>query len=132
VRFAGYVPREQIAARYAAAHLFALASFNEGMSVATLESMAAGLPAVVTRTGGARELVAEGVSGRIVAWADVDALCAAIAPFAADRGLARRVGAAARERARGFDWDAAAERYLALFDAVAAPAARLAHTEITA
>ena len=51
VHFAGYVPREEIAAHYAAAHVFVLPSYNEGMSVATLEAMAAGLPVIVTRTG---------------------------------------------------------------------------------
>ena len=52
VHFSGYVPREAIAARYADAHVFVLPSYNEGMSVATLEALAAGLPVVVTRTGG--------------------------------------------------------------------------------
>jgi glycosyltransferase involved in cell wall biosynthesis len=52
VLFAGYVPREEIAAHYANAHVFVLASYNEGMSVATLEAMAAGLPVLVTRVGG--------------------------------------------------------------------------------
>jgi phosphatidylinositol alpha-1,6-mannosyltransferase len=119
VTFAGYVPREEIAARYAAAHAFVLPSYNEGMSVATLEAMAAGLPTVVTRTGGTAELVEDGVTGFVFAWADVDALAAHLRRLAADRDLARRMGAAARLRARGFTWDAAAERYLAMFDELA-------------
>lgn len=123
VRFAGYVPRERIAERYAAAHVFVLPSYNEGMSVATLEAMAAGLPTVVTRTGGAAELVAPGVSGEIFAWADVDALAAHLSRLAADRGQARRMGAAARERARDFTWEAAAERYLAMCHELAIPTA---------
>jgi len=43
VRFEGYVPRKEMPAHYAAAHVFVLPSYNEGMSVATLEAMAAGL-----------------------------------------------------------------------------------------
>ncbi|MEI8305751.1 MAG: glycosyltransferase [Chloroflexales bacterium] len=115
VTFTGYVPREQIAAHYAAAHVFVLPSYNEGMSVATLEAMAAGLPAVVTRTGGAEELVDEGVSGNIVPWADVDSLAGRLHALAQRRDLARRMGQAARARAQGFSWDAAVERYLAMF-----------------
>nr|HID13062.1 glycosyltransferase family 4 protein [Anaerolineae bacterium] len=65
VRFAGYVPREEIAAYYMAAHVFVLPSYNEGMSVATLEAMAAGLPIVVTRTGGTADLVSRLLSSRI-------------------------------------------------------------------
>ncbi|WP_129633109.1 glycosyltransferase [Candidatus Oscillochloris fontis] len=120
VTFAGYVPREEIAAHYAAAHGFVLPSYNEGMSVATLEAMAAGLPTIVTRTGGAEDLVAEGVSGHIVAWADVEALVARIAPLAKQRDLARQMGAAARVRAQQFTWEAATERYVVMFGGVIA------------
>ncbi|GAB4154262.1 MAG: glycosyltransferase [Roseiflexaceae bacterium] len=116
VWFSGYVPREQIAERYAAADVFVLPSFNEGMSVATLEAMAAGLPTVVTRTGGTAELVTNGVSGLTFDWADVDQLVAHLQRLAGDRGLVQRMGAAARERAARFSWDAAAEQYLALFE----------------
>jgi glycosyltransferase involved in cell wall biosynthesis len=120
VTFAGYVPRERIAAHYAGAHVFVLPSYNEGMSVATLEAMAAGLPVVVTRTGGAAELVAEGVNGWIFAWGDVDALTDHLRRLAANRDLARRMGAASRARAAAFSWDAAAQHYLELFQAIEA------------
>lgn len=115
ITFAGYVPREQIAARYAAAHVFVLPSYNEGMSVATLEAMAAGLPAVITRTGGAEELVAEGVSGNIVPWGDVSALAERLRTLAQHRDLARQMGRVARARAQNFSWEAAVAQYLALF-----------------
>jgi glycosyltransferase involved in cell wall biosynthesis len=122
VRFAGYVPREEIGARYAAAHVFVLPSFNEGMSVATLEAMAAGLPVVVTRTGGTAELVADGVNGLTFDWADVDELAAHLRLLASDRALVRRMGAASRARAGRFTWEAAAERYVRIFDDLAGAA----------
>jgi glycosyltransferase involved in cell wall biosynthesis len=115
VRFCGYVPREQIAERYANADVFVLPSFNEGMSVATLEAMAAGLPTVVTRTGGTAELVQDQVSGLIFDWSDVKTLASHIARLGQDRGLARRMGAAAHERATHFSWEATVQRYLDLF-----------------
>lgn len=116
VQFSGYVPREQIAQRYAAAHAFVLPSYNEGMSVATLEALAAGLPVVVTRTGGTAELVDEGVNGLTFGWAEVDALAAHLGRLATDRALARRMGAAARAHAARFSWDAATEQYSAMLD----------------
>lgn len=122
VRFVGYVPREEIARYYAGAHVFVLASYNEGMSVATLEALAAGLPIVVTRTGGTDELVVEGVNGLTFAWADVDTLTAHLRRLASDRELARRMGAAARQHAQNFAWDGAAQSYLRLFDQVFARA----------
>jgi phosphatidylinositol alpha-1,6-mannosyltransferase len=115
VRFLGYVPREEIARHYAAAHVFVLPSYNEGMSVATLEAMAAGLPVVTTRTGGTAELVEEGINGLVFEWADVRTLAGHLRTLALDRTLARRMGAGSRIRARCFSWDAAAEHYLGLF-----------------
>ena len=114
VRFVGYVPREDIAARYAAAHVFVLPSYNEGMSVATLEAMAAGLPVIITRTGGTTELVEEDVNGLAFDWADVSTLVAHLKRFALDRALARSMGAASRQRAALFSWDAATQTYLQL------------------
>jgi glycosyltransferase involved in cell wall biosynthesis len=118
VRFLGYVPRDAIAERYAAAHVFVLASYNEGMSVATLEALAAGLPVVVTRTGGTAELVDDGSNGFTFDWADVDALVNHLRALASDRDLARRMGAAARQRAAQFSWAAAAGRYLEMFEQI--------------
>ena len=114
VRFLGYVPRENIAEQYAAAHVFVLPSYNEGMSVALLEAMASGLPVVVTPTGGTRELVDSQVNGFIFDWADVDRLTAHLRRLAKDRSLVRSMGQASRSRASDFSWDRAALRYIDL------------------
>ena len=115
VCFVGYVPREEIAAHYAAAHVFVLPSYNEGMSVATLEAMGAGLPVIVTRTGGTAELVKDGVNGLTFDWADIDTLVAHLRYLATNRAIARSMGAASRVRASTFSWDQATETFLGLF-----------------
>src|SRR5215475_11569710 len=115
IRFVGYVPRDEINRYYRAAHVFALPSYNEGMSVAALEAMAAGLPLIVTRTGGTAELVEEGVNGYSFNWADVDALTNYLHMFAQDHALARRMGAASRARAASFSWEGIADRFLEMF-----------------
>jgi glycosyltransferase involved in cell wall biosynthesis len=117
VRFVGYVPREEIAAHYASAHVFCLPSYNEGMSVATLEAMAAGLPVVVSRTPGTRELVQENVNGLLFDWGDVVSLAAHLSACAANREMTRRMGAASRARAARFGWENAAAAYMDLFRA---------------
>lgn len=121
VVFAGYVPREEIPRRYAAADVFVLPSYNEGMSVATLEAMAAGLPIVVTRTGGSAELVEDGVNGLTFDWGDTHTLSQHLARFAADRHMGHRMGAASRARAASFSWDAMTRRFLELFRLVLSP-----------
>jgi glycosyltransferase involved in cell wall biosynthesis len=116
VRFEGYVPREQINSYYDHAHVFALPSFNEGMSLAALEAMATGLPLLVTRTGGTEELVQEGVNGFTFAWKDNDQLTSHLRILVKDRALARRMGAMSRARAASFGWDEIAAGFLDLFN----------------
>lgn len=111
VRFSGYVPREAISARFRAAHVFALPSFNEGLALAALEALASGMPLVLSRTGGTADLVVDGLNGLTFDWADVDALAGHLRALAADRGLARRMAAASRERAARFGWGAIADEF---------------------
>ena len=119
ILFLGYVPREEIPRHYAAAHVFSLPSFNEGMALAALEAMGAGLPLVLTRTGGTDELVEEGVNGFTHDWGDVEALAGHLRRLAQDRPLARRMSLASRQRAAQFSWEGIAERYLGLFQKMA-------------
>lgn len=115
VRFAGYVPREEIARHYAAAHVFVLPSYNEGMSVATLEAMAAGLPVVVTRTGGTLELVQENVNGFVFDRGDMATLTGHIRRLATDRELARKMSRSSQSHAGQFSWERPAGQYLEQF-----------------
>jgi glycosyltransferase involved in cell wall biosynthesis len=77
-----------------------LPSRAEGMSNALLEYMAAGRPIVATAVGGNPELVEHGAHALLVPPDDPGALARAIDRLINDRPLARRLGAAARLRAR--------------------------------
>jgi glycosyltransferase involved in cell wall biosynthesis len=72
---------------------------GEGLSNALLESMAAGLPIVATTVGGNPEVVEEGATGLLVPPRDSESLARAISSLLADPEMARRFGAAGRERA---------------------------------
>lgn len=58
--------------------LLALPSYHEGLPVAIIEAMAAGLPIVSTTVGGIPELIQNGENGFLVTSGDIDALAAAI------------------------------------------------------
>jgi len=115
VKFIGYVPREEIAQYYVASHLFVLPSFYEGMSLAALEAMSAGLPLILTRTGGTSELVVEDVNGYIYDWGDIDRLAVLIQRIAGSRSRLREMGAASRVIASQYSWPKIADRYVQLF-----------------
>jgi glycosyltransferase involved in cell wall biosynthesis len=77
-----------------------LCSKHEGSPLAVIEYMAGGAPIVATAVGGIPELVHDGVHALLVEPGDPPALAAAIGRLLADRELAQRLGAAARERQR--------------------------------
>lgn len=66
---------------------------------AVLEAMAAGLPVVTFRTGGAPEMVSDGETGFVVDTADERAMADRVARLALDRDLRAALGAAGRRRA---------------------------------
>ena len=90
--------RRDVAALLAAAHLFVLPSHFEGLPLAPLEAMAAGVPVVGTAVCGTAEVVANRVTGRLVAARSPRLLAAAIIEHLARPDLAQRRGAAGRER----------------------------------
>jgi glycosyltransferase involved in cell wall biosynthesis len=102
VRFEGEVSREKVARTLAGATLFALPCVvvggrrHDGLPVAILEAMAAGLPVVTTPVGGIPEAIVSGENGRLVPPGDCFALQGALAELLDDHALRRRLGAAAR------------------------------------
>ena len=96
VVFAGHRPDAR--RLLAAADVFVLPSRHEGMPLAALEAMEAGLPVVATRVIGSAEVVDDGVTGALVRAGDPAELGAAVARLLADPALRRRQGAAGRRR----------------------------------
>jgi glycosyltransferase involved in cell wall biosynthesis len=81
----------------AAADVFVLPSYEEGMSLALLEAMATGLAVVVTDIPGNRALVRDGETGLIVPVQNPRALSRAIERLLSDEPLRQALGAAARQ-----------------------------------
>jgi glycosyltransferase involved in cell wall biosynthesis len=88
---------DRLRAIYAEADVFALPTRADAVPWAVLEAMAAGLPVVASEVGAIAELL--GGSGELAPPDDADALAAALRRLA-DPERRRRLGEAARERAR--------------------------------
>jgi glycosyltransferase involved in cell wall biosynthesis len=103
----------------AASDLFALASDYEGLPVAIIEAMAAGLPAVATSVGGIPELVEHNVTGILIPPRDAQALADVLATLVRDPERRRVLGDRARERSHLFNAARMIESYAAVFTEVA-------------
>ncbi len=94
----------------------ACSSDYEGMPLAVLEYMDAGLPVVSTAVGGVPDVVVDGETGLLVPRRDDAALAAALSALLGDRERARRLGEAGRVRRRSeFDLDTMVRRLEALY-----------------
>jgi glycosyltransferase involved in cell wall biosynthesis len=104
-----------VAGYLSAADIFVLPSRWEGLPIALLEAMSAGLPVVATRVEGVEEVVVEGTHGLLVPVGDSQALANAILQLLQDPQLARRMGASAREHILAdYTEDRMCEQYLKL------------------
>jgi glycosyltransferase involved in cell wall biosynthesis len=78
------------------------ASDNEPFGMVIVEAMALGKPVVASNTAGPTEIITAGLNGQLTPFGDAAALAAAILRYLDDAPFARRVGAAARQRAEAF------------------------------
>ncbi|TFC07358.1 glycogen synthase [Cryobacterium mannosilyticum] len=119
------LPQHELAAVLTAGTVFVCPSVYEPLGIVNLEAMACGLPVVGTATGGIPEVVADGVTGRLVPIdqatdgtgtpIDPDRFVADLArtltEVLSDPGLAARMGRAGRVRAEEmFSWSQIATR----------------------
>ena len=98
VHFLG--PRPDVPDLLNAMDIFVLPSYSEGVSLALLEAMAAGLPVIATAVGGLPEVVTDGDNGLLIPPRDAEALAGALERLLADPAFAQRLGANARAHVR--------------------------------
>jgi glycosyltransferase involved in cell wall biosynthesis len=109
VVFTGRLTEEEKASAYEASTLFVLPSVYEPYGIVLLEAAAHGKPLISTRTGGPKSIIADGVSGLLVAPGDSNALADALLEVATHRETASRMGEEARRMAREHTWERVAE-----------------------
>uniref|UniRef100_I2Q3Y4 Glycosyltransferase n=1 Tax=Desulfovibrio sp. U5L TaxID=596152 RepID=I2Q3Y4_9BACT len=99
-RFLGLVPREELAAVYAAGDVFAFPGIRESLGMVYLEAQAAGLPVAALADGGVPEVVVSGRTGLLTPPGDDAAYRQALATLLGDRELRRTMGEAAAASVR--------------------------------
>lgn len=116
VSFPGPVSQDEMPAMFASHNVFCLPSFAEGVPVALMEAMAAGLPVVTTRVAGIPELVEDGITGLLVPPGRADAVGDALRKLADDPSLAARLSRQGRQAVEAsFDAEVAAQQLAVAF-----------------
>lgn len=96
VKFLGKIPNAREFFRGADIAVL-LSVKREGLGIALIEAMEAGIPTVGTRVGGIREVITHGENGFLVESGSVDDLAEALERLISDTALCRRMGRAGRE-----------------------------------
>jgi glycosyltransferase involved in cell wall biosynthesis len=123
VSLVGHLDRAALRAAFADADVFLLSSVSEGVSVAALEAMASGLPAVITDVGGMRDAVVEGDHGMLVPPRDAVALADAVERLILDSAARRTAGQRAADHAHDhFDLNPQVDRLVAVYEDLVARA----------
>ncbi|MCS6889901.1 MAG: glycosyltransferase family 4 protein, partial [Chloroflexus sp.] len=117
VKFAGYIPEEELPLWYAAATVFVFPSVYEGFGMPPLEAMACGTPVITSNTSSLPEVV--GDAGLMVSPSDTAALAEAIRRLLTDAELRAELRQRGLARARRFSWAETAAKTLAAYQAVA-------------
>ena len=114
---------DYVRSRYAEATVFVLpcretpTGDRDALPVAIAEAMAAGVPVVSTPVAGVPELVADGVSGRLVPPDDPVATATAVEAVLADPDLRERLATGARTAAAAHNLEACVRRLRRAFEA---------------
>jgi glycosyltransferase involved in cell wall biosynthesis/peptidoglycan/xylan/chitin deacetylase (PgdA/CDA1 family) len=122
VRFHGNLTEPEVAKKLAEADVFVLPSIversgdTEGIPVALMEAMAAGVPVIASRLTGIPELVRDGETGLLVEPGDVDELAGKLAQVLAAPDAARGRAIAGRQLVEDqFELHSSARRLVGLF-----------------
>ena len=110
----GWQPRERIREILSRAWLFALPTWNEALSLATLEALSSGLPAVCMSRGGVGDIVTHGREGYLAR--DFEEWVDGIVRLCREEQLRHAMAARAQAAAAPFAWPRVLERHLEVYE----------------
>ncbi|MCA1961283.1 MAG: glycosyltransferase family 4 protein [Desulfomonile sp.] len=97
VHVLGEVDRDRIAALLYSADLFLLPSWTEGMPIAVLEAMRAGVPVIATDVGAVPDMIADGESGFLIKPRHPEQIAEAVLSLSENESLRRTLAEGGRK-----------------------------------
>jgi glycosyltransferase involved in cell wall biosynthesis len=115
----GPIHREKVLQLLQEASIFVLPSYYEGLPMALLEALAAGLPVIATSVGGIPEVVQDGYNGFLIPPGNIQTLTDALAKLVGDSDLRKIMGRRSREIAeRELDVRSYVDKMIALYSSL--------------
>jgi glycosyltransferase involved in cell wall biosynthesis len=121
--FTGHLSGDDLTRAYASSDVFLFPSDTETFGNVTLEAMASGVPTVCADATGSNALVENDTTGILAPAGDVDAFFDAVKHLVTDAPQRARMGRAAREAARRYDWETVLSHMDRYYDEILRPAA---------
>ncbi|MEO0071223.1 MAG: glycosyltransferase family 1 protein [candidate division WOR-3 bacterium] len=113
VRFLGYVPQELLPGLYALAQVVVFPSLYEGFGMPVLESMASGVPAIVSGFSSLPEV--GGDAAIVLKVADGEEIAEALRRLLSDNALYEELRSRGLARAKQFSWKESAAKHIAVY-----------------
>lgn len=121
-KFVGNISYTEMNGYYNMADIFILPSIRDKVgnlddqSVAVMDAMVCGKPAITTDFPGYRSIINDGVDGYLVRAEDVAGIASTIKRLIADKSLRKKIGTQGRDNMiKNFTWKAIGKRYTKLF-----------------
>src|SRR6185436_18379034 len=99
--------------------LFLLTSRYEGFGNVLIEAMACGVPVIATASSGTRDIVRDGIDGRLVDVHSPHSIAAAVVEVLTSHPLRASMSIAAKANANRFAADVVVDQYDALLEEIA-------------
>ena len=115
VAFLGRRGQDTLPYYYSAADVVVMPSHYESFGMVALEAMACGTPVIASQVGGLPFLVQDGVTGFTIPAEDDNILCEKLTALLGDSSLLMKMGLAAVNYAREYDWTGIGNRIVRIY-----------------
>jgi glycosyltransferase involved in cell wall biosynthesis len=115
VIFHNWAKQSLIPSYYKSADICVFPSRHEGFGIVILEAMASGIPVIASDIPSFREIISNGVDGRLFKSEDVDALSKEVIALYQDPFLMKELTHNAFEKVTRYSWEKIAEKYISLY-----------------
>jgi len=115
VIFHGWAKHSMTPSYYKSADICVFPSRHEGFGIVILEAMASGIPVIASDIPTFREIITDGIDGRLFKPEDADALSKEIVALYQDLQLRKEFSHTAFEKVKRYSWEKIADRYISLY-----------------